>query len=341
MPSTTNILTINYLPFIIKLMKHFFSWLLIWLGLSTAHGELMEGKCAYVQDGDSLKLQIPGQEEEVSVRLHGIDAPEKNQAFSEESRAMLRRLTQGKNIRVDVQNTDRYGRYLGKVYVGKTYVNLELVKAGLAWHYDGSRDADIEQAEAAARKAHKGLWSDASAINPREYRKKHGTVYDNRTAEESATSQKTPSVSIGAVLTGKCAYVQDGDSLKFIPDGETEEIRVRLYGIDAPEKGQEFSGQSREQLRKLTLKKSIRVVVQDTDRYGRYIGKVYVGNTYVNKEMLRAGLAWYYGHHADSSKDADLEKAQQAARQAKKGLWSSADAVNPRAFREKNGTIYQ
>ena len=320
-------------------MKRFFSWLLIWLGLSTAHGELMEGKCAYVQDGDSLKLQVPGKEEEVSIRLHGIDAPEKNQAFSEESRAMLRRLTQGKNIRVDVQDTDRYGRYLGKVYVGTTYVNLELVKAGLAWHYDGSRDADIEQAEAAARKAHKGLWSDASAINPREYRKKHGTVHDNRTAEPPSTPPETPTASIGAVLIGKCTYVQDGDSLKLIPDGETEEVRVRLYGIDAPEKGQEFSNQSREHLRKLTLKKNIRVEVQDTDRYGRYIGKVYVGSTYVNQEMLRAGLAWYYGHHADNNKDADLQKAQQRARKAAKGLWSNPDAVNPRQFREKNGTI--
>ena len=322
-------------------MKRFFSWLLIWLGLSTAHGELMEGKCAYVQDGDSLKLQVPGKEEEVSIRLHGIDAPEKNQAFSEESRAMLRRLTQGKNIRVDVQDTDRYGRYLGKVYVGTTYVNLELVKAGLAWHYDGSRDADIEQAEAAARKAHKGLWSDASAINPREYRKNHGTAHDNRTAEPPSTPPETPTASIGAVLIGKCTYVQDGDSLKLIPDGETEEVRVRLYGIDAPEKGQEFSNQSREHLRKLTLKKNIRVEVQDTDRYGRYIGKVYVGSTYVNQEMLRAGLAWYYGHHADNNKDADLQKAQQRARKAAKGLWSNPDAVNPRQFREKNGTIHQ
>lgn len=321
-------------------MKRLFSYLLVWLGLSTAHGELMEGKCAYVQDGDSLKLQVSGREEEVSIRLHGIDAPEKGQAFSEESRAMLRNLTQGKNIRVDVQNTDRYGRYLGKVYVGKTYVNLELVKAGLAWRYDGSPDAAIEQAEATARMAHKGLWSDASAINPREYRKNHGTVHDTRSVDEK-TSTDTPTLTIGTILTGKCAYVQDGDSLKFIPKGETEEVRVRLHGIDAPEKGQEFSAQSREHLRKLTLKKNIRVEVLDTDRYGRYIGKVYVGNTYVNQEMLRAGLAWYYGHHADSKKDADLQKAQQSARKATKGLCSNPDAVNPRRFREANGTVHQ
>lgn len=322
-------------------MKRFFSWLLLWLGLSTAHAELLEGKCAYVQDGDSLKLQVPGKEEEVRIRLHGIDAPEKDQAFSEESRALLRKLTQGKNVRVDVQDTDRYGRYIGKVYVGKTYVNLELVKAGLAWHYDGTPDADIEEAEATARKAHKGLWSDASAINPREHRKNHGTVYDNRTTEEPTATEESPAAAIGSVLTGKCTYVQDGDSLKFIPEGATEEVRLRLYGIDAPEKGQEFSRQSREFLSKLTQKKNIRVEVQDIDRYGRYIGKVYVGSTYVNREVLRAGLAWYYTHHADNDRDSDLQKAQQSARKAAKGLWSNPNAVNPRQFREKNGTIHQ
>lgn len=145
----------------------------------------------------------------------------------------------------------------------------------------------------------------------------------------------------GELMEGKCSYVQDGDSLKFIPKGETEEIRVRLHGIDAPEKGQEFSNQSREMLRKLTHKKNIRVEVQDTDRYGRSVAKVYVGNTYVNLEMLRAGLAWYYSHHADSKKDADLQKAQQSARKAAKGLWANPDAVTPRRFREKNGTIHQ
>ncbi len=318
-------------------MKRLFSWILILLGISAAHGELLEGKCTYVQDGDTLKLRLPGKTEEVRIQLLGVDAPEKGQPFSEESRELLRSLTQGKNIRVEVQDTDRYGRCLGKVYVGSVYVNPELVKAGLARHYVGTRDADIEQAEADARSARKGLWSDENAAESRSDRRSRDTGYTPGTAEEP---QQAHALTPGESVRGKCVYVQDGDSLKFIPEGTEEEVRVRLHGIDAPEKGQEFANQSREMLRKLTLKKELRLEVLDTDRYGRSVAKIYVGKTYVNKEMLKAGLAWYYAHHADSKADADLEKAQQSARRAKKGLWSSPNAVNPREFREKNGTIY-
>ena len=323
-------------------MKRLFSYLLMWLGFSTAHAELLEGKCAYVQDGDTLKLQIPGQAEEVRIQLHGIDAPEKDQAFSTESRDLLRKLTQGKNIRVEVQDTDRYGRRIGKVYVGSTYVNLEMVKAGMAWHYAGSQDAEIEQAETSARRSHRGLWSDANAINPREHRKTHGTAHDiTPTPETPSGTPAPPSQPIGTILKGKCVYVQDGDSLKFIVDGDAEEVRVRLHGIDAPEKGQEFSAQAREHLRKLTLKKNIRLELLDTDRYGRYIAKVYVGKTYVNLEMVKAGLAWHYSHYADSAADADLKKAQQSARKTKKGLWAGDNPINPREYREQHGTIHQ
>lgn len=320
-------------------MKRLFTYLLMWLGFSTAQAELLEGKCAYVQDGDTLKLQIPGQTEEIRIQLHGIDAPEKDQAFSTEARDLLRKLTQGKNIRVEVQDTDRYGRRIGKVYVGKTYVNLEMVKAGLAWHYAGSQDSEIEQAEAAARRTHKGLWQDEDAVNPRDHRKTHGSTHDTPSVTEQKTD--TPVLPVGEVLRGKCVYVQDGDSLKFTADGITDEVRVRLHGIDAPEKGQDFSAQSRDLLRKLTLKKNIRLEVLDTDRYGRYIAKVYVGKTYVNLEMVKAGLAWHYSHHADTKADADLKKAQQSARKTKKGLWAGDNPINPREYREQHGTIHR
>ncbi len=170
--------------FFLLMLKRLFAALLLFFGISTVSAETLHGKCSYVQDGDSLKFVQTGQAEEVRVRLYGIDAPEKNQEFSGQSRKMLEKLTRGKKIRLEVVDTDKYGRYVAKVYVGKTYVNLEMLKAGLAWHYDfhadEKADADLVQAEAAARKARKGLWSDDSIVNPREYRRKHGTVYDAR-----------------------------------------------------------------------------------------------------------------------------------------------------------------
>lgn len=168
------------------MLKRLFVSLLLLFGVSFAAAETLHGKCSYVQDGDSLKFVQTGHREAVRVRLYGIDAPEKNQEFAGQSRKKLEKLTRGKKIRLQVMDTDKYGRYVAKVYVGKTYVNLEMVKAGLAWHYDfhadEETDAALAEAEEAARKARKGLWSNDNIVNPREHRRKHGTVHEAREA---------------------------------------------------------------------------------------------------------------------------------------------------------------
>ncbi len=141
-------------------------------------------------------------------------------------------------------------------------------------------------------------------------------------------------------LWGRCEFVQDGDSLRFLPEGTNECVRIRLYGIDAPEKGQDFAGQSRQLLVKLTRRKRLRVEVQDVDRYGRYVAKVYVGSTYVNEEMLRAGLAWFYSHHADALSNADLAAAEREARSARRGMWGDDSIISPREYRNMHGTVH-
>lgn len=141
-------------------------------------------------------------------------------------------------------------------------------------------------------------------------------------------------------LWGRCEYVQDGDSLRFLPEGTNECVRIRLYGIDAPEKGQDFAGQARHLLVKLSRRKRIRVEVQDVDRYGRYVAKVYVGSMYVNEEMLRAGLAWFYSYHADAGSNADLVAAEREAREARRGLWVDDCSISPREYRNMHGTVH-
>ncbi|MEE1266296.1 MAG: thermonuclease family protein, partial [Akkermansia sp.] len=81
----------------------------------------LEGICVGVSDGDSLLLELPSGER-VRIRLFGIDAPEKDQEFALTARKKLTRLVYGKTIRVEVQDIDKYGRYVGKVYAGARYV---------------------------------------------------------------------------------------------------------------------------------------------------------------------------------------------------------------------------
>lgn len=134
------------------------------------------------------------------------------------------------------------------------------------------------------------------------------------------------------LLKGICVGVSDGDSLHLeLPDGER--VRVRLYGIDAPEKDQECALAARKKLGKLIYDKEIRVEVLDVDKYGRYVGKVYAGARYVNRYMLKEGLAWHYKHYA--ADDELLAEAEARAKAAGRGIWSTESPCRPRIFRSE------
>ena len=137
------------------------------------------------------------------------------------------------------------------------------------------------------------------------------------------------------LLEGICVGVSDGDSLHLeLPDGER--VRVRLYGIDAPEKDQECALAARKKLGKLIYDKEIRVEVLDVDKYGRYVGKVYAGARYVNRYMLKEGLAWHYKHYA--ADDELLAEAEARARAAGRGIWSTESPCRPRVVRSEQRT---
>ena len=134
------------------------------------------------------------------------------------------------------------------------------------------------------------------------------------------------------LLEGICVGVSDGDSLHLeLPDGER--VRVRLYGIDAPEKDQECALAARKKLGKLIYDKKIRVEVLDVDKYGRSVGKVYAGARYVNRYMLKEGLAWHYKHYA--ADDELLAEAEARAKAAGRGIWSTESPCRPRIFRSE------
>ncbi|RYX86858.1 micrococcal nuclease [bacterium] len=123
-----------------------------------------------VTDGDTLKILV-GTTTTV-IRLNGIDAPEKAQAFGTQSKNSLSSLAFGKTITVYPAGKDRYSRVLGWVFVGSTSVNSEQVKRGFAWWYRqyAPKEAKLAALETSARKARVGLWSDATPVAPWQWR---------------------------------------------------------------------------------------------------------------------------------------------------------------------------
>ena len=111
----------------------------------------------------------------VSVRLYGIDAPEKDQPFGEEAKNSLKELVKGKTVELKVKDIDKYGRAVALVYVGSLNVNLEQVKRGYAWAYleylDSPYISEYYSAEKEARSKGLGLWKQANPTPPWEWRK--------------------------------------------------------------------------------------------------------------------------------------------------------------------------
>jgi endonuclease YncB( thermonuclease family) len=101
---------------------------------------------------------------------------------------------------------------------------------------------------------------------------------------------------MAAEYTGKVTSISDGDTLTLlVSDGASfKQVKVRLGEIDTPERKQPYGTRAQQVLSDLAYNKQARVVVQDTDRYGRTVGRVYVGNLDVNVEMIRQGAAWAY-----------------------------------------------
>ena len=138
--------------------------------LPSSFGQTITGRVVGVSDGDSLTLLIQGNQQ-VKVRLDGIDAPEGGQEFSRTAKEGLSRLVFGKEVTLRVTGKDRYERTLGVVFVGGDNANLQLVRQGLAWHFKKySDDRELAQAEVEARVARSGLWSGFDPVPPWEYR---------------------------------------------------------------------------------------------------------------------------------------------------------------------------
>jgi len=126
---------------------------------ASAHLAVFDGRVVRVKDGDSLMVERLDVKRTSEVRLAGIDAPELGQPWGIQSRSALRRMVQGTRVRVEVTDRDRYGRLVGKVWVGKTYVNAAMTEHGHAWAFNRyMRDRRIRAGQDSARKAGRGLW---------------------------------------------------------------------------------------------------------------------------------------------------------------------------------------
>ncbi len=128
------------------------------LFLSSLFAQDFISKCVGVTDGDTITVLVGL--EQIKIRLEGIDTPERGQDFSDRAKQLTSSLVFGKYVHILPKERDRYGRLVARVRVNDRDVSLELVKAGLAWHYKKYSSApELVVAERQAKAERLGVWS--------------------------------------------------------------------------------------------------------------------------------------------------------------------------------------
>ncbi|HXY36298.1 MAG TPA: thermonuclease family protein [Planctomycetaceae bacterium] len=130
-------------------------------------------------------------------------------------------------------------------------------------------------------------------------------------------------------LTGRVVSIADGDTLTIL-DAAKVQHKIRLAGIDAPEKGQPFGTKAQQALGDKVAGQTVRAEVIDRDRYGREVGRIILGDRFVNMEMVHDGFAWRYPQY---DKPGEFTAAEADAREHRRGLWADPHPVPPWEWR--------
>jgi len=135
-------------------------------------------------------------------------------------------------------------------------------------------------------------------------------------------------------FSGKVVGVSDGDTITVLHNGVGE--RIRIYGIDCPEKRQAFGSRAKQATSELVFGKEVTVMPHGLDKYKRTIGDVkLLDGRMLNQELVREGMCWWYRKYAPT--DTTLEKLEVGARAAKRGLWVELNPVPPWEWRHRGG----
>ena len=143
-----------------------------------AHAKTIEGLVVGVADGDTITV-LDQQKNTYKIRLQGIDAPEKKQAFGEKSKQSLHDLVHGKLVRIEYDKEDKYGRIVGKITLDDLDICLQQLVLGMAWHYKKYQNeqsvsdrALYSDTELKSKSLKLGLWTEDTPMPPWEFRKK-------------------------------------------------------------------------------------------------------------------------------------------------------------------------
>lgn len=139
---------------------------------------------------------------------------------------------------------------------------------------------------------------------------------------------------------GQVVNVSDGDTITVRRESGPQ-VKVRLYGIDAPEKAQPFGQKARDLTASMVAGRSVDIEEKATDRYGRTVGLVSINGDSLNEAIVRNGFAWVYQQYCKESFCSDWSKLESMARQHGMGMWADPHIIPPWDWRHNKGSRRQ
>ena len=135
--------------------------------------------------------------------------------------------------------------------------------------------------------------------------------------------------------SGEVVGITDGDTITVLNSKTLKDVKIRLYGIGTPEKGQAFSKRAKQFTSEMVFGKVVEVGAITVDHYGKTVSLVYVEGKGVCDELIRAGLAWVYYLYCNLPICAEWKNLEAEAKEAKRGIWSEHNPIPPWEFRRK------
>jgi endonuclease YncB( thermonuclease family) len=151
-----------------------------------------------------------------------------------------------------------------------------------------------------------------------------------------ALTLQSSTPAIAEILARRIVGVSDGDTVTLL-DTQKRQYKIRLSGIDAPEKKMPFGQRAKEHLSDLVFDKLVQIETEKLDRYGRTLGKIVFNNRDVNLAMIQAGFAWHYKKYQNEQSASDrvlYAHTEEQARQQRVGLWRDPQLVPPWEWRK-------
>jgi micrococcal nuclease len=146
------------------------------------------------------------------------------------------------------------------------------------------------------------------------------------------------SPAFGQSFTGLVEDVKDGNTMTVLHDGQTS--TVRLHGLYAPELSQSYGEEAAAYLRAQVEGREVVVRVRDRDRFGRLVARVLRNGREVNRQLLRAGFAWFYWWYDEYTQEAAQDQAlEYRAQRADRGLWAQARPIPPWDWRDEGHAV--